>query len=90
MSGGFQVELPDELVDEIVRRVRDSLIAEADAPEPWIGVEQAAEHLSCRRQRIYDLVGQRAANGFPVRKDGSRLLFKRSQLDRWVERGAGR
>jgi excisionase family DNA binding protein len=51
-------------------------------PEPWVGVPEAAAHLACQPQRIYNLVHARA---IPHRKDGSRLLFKRSELDRWLD-----
>ena len=51
-------------------------------PEPWIGVRDAAEHLGCRPQRIYNLVHARA---IPHRKDGSRVLFRRSELDAWLD-----
>ena len=54
-----------------------------DAVEAWVGVEQAAAHLGCKRQRIYDLVHARA---IPHRKEGSRLLFRLSDLDAWLER----
>jgi excisionase family DNA binding protein len=49
----------------------------------WIGVREAAEHLGCKPQRIYDLVSQRR---IPHERDGSRLLFKRADLDRWLSR----
>ena len=54
-----------------------------DTVEAWVGVEQAAEHLGCKPQRIYNLVHARA---IPYRKDGSRLLFRLSDLDGWLER----
>lgn len=54
-----------------------------DAVEAWVGVEQAAEHLGCKPQRIYNLVHARA---IPYRKEGSRLLFRLSDLDAWLER----
>jgi excisionase family DNA binding protein len=38
--------------------------------------------LACKRQRIYDLVSRRT---IPHRKEGSRLLFKLSHLDAWIE-----
>lgn len=84
--------LVDALVDAVARRVVE-LQASPDGPgrgtlvEPWVDADQAAEHLACNRRRIYDLVAQRATNGIPVRKEGGRLLFRRSELDRWIERG---
>jgi excisionase family DNA binding protein len=51
-------------------------------PEPWVGVREAAAHLACKPQRIYNLVHARA---IPHRKDGSRVLFRKSELDRWLD-----
>jgi excisionase family DNA binding protein len=59
-------------------------VGEPAGPEPWIGVADAATHLGCKRQRIYDLVGRRT---IPHRKEGTRLLFKLSHLDAWIEGG---
>lgn len=62
-------------------RLRDLLGLDTGGAEPWVGVMQAATHLGAGRQRIYDLVHQRA---IPFRKDGSRLLFRLSELDAWL------
>lgn len=86
---GLSITVPDELLEEIARRVRADLVSDRQAPEPWIGVALAAEHLCCKPQRIYDLVSQKDS-GLPFRKEGSRLLFRRSELDRWLDRGATR
>jgi hypothetical protein len=32
-------------------------------------------------------VSRRATSGIPHRKEGTRLLFKLSQLDRWIDSG---
>jgi excisionase family DNA binding protein len=54
-------------------------------PEPWIDAIAAAAHLSCDRRRIYDLKNQQRV---PYVLDGRRLLFRRSDLDRFLESGA--
>lgn len=78
--------LPPELVEVIARRAAE-LVAERDAPpEPWVGVDLAAEHLACGKARVYALV---SANRIPFEKDGSRLLFRRSALDAWLADGGG-
>ena len=82
------VAVPADLIDLLVERVAARLgVGIEPAAEPWIGVEEAAVHLGCRRQRVYDLVCRRARTGIPHRKEGARLLFKRSALDRWIESG---
>ena len=75
--------LLEELADDPValERLRE-LVDNDHGPEPWVGVEAAAAHLGCKRQRIYDLVHQEA---IPHRRDGSRLLFRLSELDDWLE-----
>jgi excisionase family DNA binding protein len=81
------VTLARALLDEIaadpeaLAKLRE--LTGGDAVEAWVGVEQAAEHLGCKPQRIYNLVHARA---IPYRKEGSRLLFRLSDLDGWLER----
>jgi excisionase family DNA binding protein len=77
--------IPDEVVERIAERAAEMLADRLAADgEPWIGVDHAAEHLACSRKRIYDLVAQRRV---PVRRDGRRLLFRRSELDAALEEG---
>ena len=81
------LELPDDLVEALAVRVAELLAARDHAPEPWIGVEQAAEHLACPRSRIYALA---SAGRIPHRKDSARLLFRRAELDDWLEQGGAK
>jgi excisionase family DNA binding protein len=84
-AGALELQVPDAFVQAIAERVADLLadsLSGASPSEPWIGVEQAAEHLACPMSRIYDLVSQRRLA--PCR-DGRRLLFKRSHLDAAIE-----
>jgi excisionase family DNA binding protein len=82
------VELPDQLLDAIVERVLERL---ADRPEPepagYLDVAGAAEFLACPKSRVYALV---SARRIPHAKDGSRLLFARAELRRYVENGGAR
>ncbi len=91
---GLALTLPSELLDVLAERVADVLVERglvvaeaASGPEPWIGVEDAARHLACPKSRLYSLV---SARRIPHEKDGSRVLFRRSELDAWVESGGGR
>ena len=82
------VSVPEEVVERVARRAAELLREEArGAPERFVGVKGAAEHLGCRPHRIYDLVHQRA---IPFYKDGSRLLFRCSELTAWLERRTAR
>ena len=85
VSPPLALELPPELLEHLAERAA-TIVAERLEPaaEPWIGVEQAAEHLACPRSRIYALA---SAGRVPLERDGSRLLFRRSRLDEWVRAG---
>jgi len=82
------IELPPELVEHLAERAA-AIVAERIEPEsePWIGVEQAAEHLAAPVSRVYALA---SAGRVPLERDGSRLLFKRSRLDEWVRAGGAK
>jgi excisionase family DNA binding protein len=72
------------LDERALGRLADLVAArlEHHGPEAWVGVSEAAAHLACKPQRIYNLVHARA---IPHRKDGSRVLFRFSELDAWLE-----
>jgi excisionase family DNA binding protein len=78
--------VPDELVEAVAHRAAE-LLAGRLPPDPWLDVAGAAEYLACPPSRIYALV---SACRIPVHRDGSRLLFRRSELDLWVERGGAK
>jgi excisionase family DNA binding protein len=81
----LNLAFPHALVEAIAERVAELLAdAMSSQPEPWIRVEEAAEYLACPRSRIYALVSKRE---IPHQKDGSRLLFRRSELDEFIENG---
>ena len=78
------VSVPEEVVERVARRAAALLKEEmSETSERFVGVSEAADHLGCRPHRIYDLVHQRA---IPFYKEGSRLLFRCSELTAWVER----
>lgn len=82
------IALPDELVEAVAQRVAE-LVAERNGQsvqcDPWLSIEEAAEHLRARPQRLYDLV---STGRLKPAKDGRRLLFRRSVLDAYLESGA--
>jgi excisionase family DNA binding protein len=84
-NGGryLRFELPDDLINEVAARAA-ALVRSRPESEPWIGVADAAAHLACPASRIYALV---SARRIPFRKDGSRLLFRRTELDVWIRDG---
>jgi excisionase family DNA binding protein len=85
MRVALEIKVPSQVIETVVEGVA-TLLAERLGPNPeaWVGVEQAAAHLACPKSRIYDLV---SARRIPHERDGSRLLFRRSDLDAWVTSG---
>ena len=53
----------------------------------YMNVDQAAEFLACKRDRIYALV---SAGRIPHHRDGTRLLFDRAELREYVRDGGAR
>jgi excisionase family DNA binding protein len=79
----LSIAIPGELVELVAARVLEVLEERgALAPDPWLSVAEAADYARCSKQRIYDLV---AANKLAPGRDGRRLVFRRSELDRYLE-----
>lgn len=79
------IALSADQIEALAERVADILAkdrAQNATRECWLTVDQAADYLGCRRQRIYNLVSQRRLRH---RKDGSRVLFRRHWLDELLE-----
>ena len=79
-------DLDDDALDALAQRLAPRLPASAPA-DCWLTVREAADYLRCPVSRIYSLV---SAKRIPFEKDGSRTLFRRSDLDGWVRDGGGR
>lgn len=54
-------------------------------PEPWVNVEQVAQHLNVQKQSIYRWIEKK---GFPVHRAGRLFRFKLSEVDEWMMRDA--
>ena len=80
----LSVSLSDEAIEAIADRVAEVLASRSEEPSRGLGWREAAEHLHCKPQRIYALVHQRRLS---PRRDGARLLFRRSELDAWLATG---
>lgn len=80
---GMHFEFPDELVEEIADRVAVKIVKQQPAgPGGWLTAQQAAEHMACTVERIYELKHQKK---IPAHQDGRRPLFKRDDLDAYIE-----
>jgi excisionase family DNA binding protein len=76
--------VPPEMVERIAERAAEILAARQTptAASPWLTTAGAAEHLACRADRIHDLV---QLGKLIPRRDGRRLLFRRADLDAYLE-----
>jgi hypothetical protein len=84
----FALALPDDLVEAVAERAAQ-LLAErpTEAEDGWIrGADRIAAYIDCPRSRVYALT---SARRIPVHHDGSALIARRSELDRWVRDGGG-
>jgi excisionase family DNA binding protein len=52
--------------------------------EPWVSVDQIAEHLGVTRDSIYRWISRR---GLPVHRVGRLWKFQLSEVDEWVRTG---
>lgn len=80
----------DELVERIARRAAELVAAQSSEPadDGWLrGAERIASYIDAPRSRVYALV---SAKRIPVEHDGSALIARRSDLDKWLRRGGGR
>jgi len=85
----ISVNVGDELVERIARRAAELLSAQASAPaeDGWLrGAERIAAYLDCPRSRVYALA---SARRIPIHRDGSALVARRSELDKWLLGGGG-
>jgi len=85
----ISVNVGDELVERIARRAAELLAERASAPteDGWLrGAERIAAYLDCPRSRVYALA---SARRIPIHRDGSALIARRSELDKWLLAGGG-
>lgn len=79
----------DELVERIAHRAAELLGEQSaeQAEDGWLrGAERIAAYIDAPRSRVYALV---SARRIPVHRDGSALIARRSELDRWLLQGGG-
>jgi excisionase family DNA binding protein len=87
-TSSLSIQLPPTLVEQIVSAVSELVLqrlgedAASDSRSPWMTADQAADHLGWPKARIYKLT---SVGAIPCRKHEGRLLFHRSELDRWLE-----
>jgi excisionase family DNA binding protein len=87
MAISVKYEFPPELIEEVAERAAEILLERGKDDDHWMNVAEAAEYLRCPTSRIYALT---SAGKIPHHHDGARLLFRKSELDAWVENGGAR
>lgn len=56
-------------------------------PEPWVSVDEVANHLGVAKDSVYRWIEQK---GLPAHRVGRRWKFNLSEIDAWVHaNGAG-
>ncbi len=85
----LRVEIDEELIEQIAERAA-RLIGERSQgkqQDGWLrGADRIAAYIDAPRSRVYALV---SARRIPVHHDGSALIARRSELDRWLVQGGG-
>jgi excisionase family DNA binding protein len=76
------VKLTDEQLAEIAERAAALVPVSEPVASPWLNVTDAAEHLRCGKDRIYDLI---ALGKLHPHRDGRRVLLHRDDLDAYIE-----
>jgi hypothetical protein len=86
----LRVEIDEELIEQIAERAAELIgeqIAERAAEDGWLrGADRIAAYIDAPRSRVYALA---SARRIPVHRDGSALIARRSELDRWLLQGGG-
>jgi excisionase family DNA binding protein len=80
------VTLSDADVERIAQRAAEIVSdRQASSASGWLDTKGAASYMACRPDRIHDLVALGKLN---PRRDGRRLLFRRDDLDVYIESSA--
>ena len=88
LATALLAELDEDALEVLAELLAPLLAAHLNTEgpaSPWLNAEDAARYLACSRGRLYDLVQLRKLE---PRLDGRRLLFKRTDLDAYLESAA--
>jgi excisionase family DNA binding protein len=85
----LRLEIDEELIEQIAERAAELIgeRSERAAEDGWLrGADRIAAYIDAPRSRVYALA---SARRIPVHRDGSALIARRSELDRWLHQGGG-
>ncbi len=80
------IGIPPQVIELLAQRAAE-IVQERQPPEAapeWLNTRDAAKHLACPPGRIHDLV---QLGKLAPRRDGRRLVFRRQELDAYLESG---
>lgn len=86
----LRLEIGEGLIEQIAERAAELVGERSENKEPdgWLrGADRIAAYIDAPRSRVYALA---SARRIPVHHDGSALIARRSELDRWLIHGGGR
>jgi excisionase family DNA binding protein len=84
--GGAVLELDEQALHQLAEQLAPVIADLSTAgAEAWLTAKEAAAYISAKPKRIYDLKEQGV---IPSGGDGRKLLFRRSALDAYLERGS--
>jgi hypothetical protein len=77
----------DEVLDDLAQRVAVRLGTQDQRPEPFVGIQAAADFLGVPVARLHKLNSQRrsAKHPIPLHKHGQRCFYRLSELAAWRE-----
>ena len=76
------VTLSDEQIDAIAQRAAALIEQQPSTLPTWLNTTDAANYIAAKPGRVHDLV---QLGRLQPRRDGRRLLFRRSDLDDYLE-----
>lgn len=83
MSGlPISLQLDEQALEAVAQRVAAILADQASEVDPLLSVAEAADYLRAPKSRLYDL---HSSGRLVAVKDGSRVLFRRSAIDAYLE-----
>lgn len=81
--------VPPELLERIAERAAELAVERTAAGDGWLrGAERIAGYIDAPRSRVYSLATCNPPR-IPVKRDGSALIARRSELDAWLLDGGG-
>lgn len=82
----------DVLLDRLAERMAPVVaelvvdrIGAAASESPWLDVPAACAYLGMTRDALYKLTAAKPAPAIPLHRVGTRILFKRDELDAWLD-----